>query len=202
MPFLARFELERSQWIAAALPRRAARAPRPSPAGSVTRSWGSRLARPYHFRAQIQSFQALAAPFPDEPEAMMPSRAAIPATGTPRFKIIDDRLFPHRLRHARDGQRIDRLVSMGGGTNGFDGTGQLSGFLQEYENKRRTPSLSCQEIGFLLAWEATSACGAPLSVKMVAARADLSEPSQRAIVLRLTKLRWLATPIGSPARAA
>src|SRR5271166_387089 len=26
-------------------------------------------------------------------------------------------------------------------------------------------------------WEPTSACGAPLSVKMVAARADLSEPS-------------------------
>jgi hypothetical protein len=26
--------------------------------------------------------------------------------------------------------------------------------------------------------------------------------SQRAIVVRLTKLRWLATPISSPARAA
>jgi hypothetical protein len=31
-------------------------------------------------------------------------------------------------------------------------------------------------------WEATSACGAPLWMKMVAARADLPEPSQRAIV--------------------
>src|SRR5271166_2481072 len=51
-------------------------------------------------------------------------------------------------------------------------------------------------------WQPTSASGAPLWMKMVAARADLSEPSQRAIVLRLTKLRWLATPSGSPARAA
>src|SRR5208337_702950 len=33
-------------------------------------------------------------------------------------------------------------------------------------------------------------------MKMVVARADLSEPSQRAIVLRLTKLRWLATRLG------
>ena len=34
----------------------------------------------------------------------------------------------------------------------------------------------------VLPWEPTSACGAPLWMKMVAARADLSEPSQWAIV--------------------
>ena len=67
------------------------------------------------------------------------------------------------------------------GTVGLDGT-------KIHANASRHSALS---------WEATSACGAPLSVKMVAARADLSEPTQRAIVLRLTKLRWLATPIGS-----
>jgi len=54
----------------------------------------------------------------------------------------------------------------------------------------------------LFSWQPTSACGAPLWMKMVAARADVSEPLQRAIVLRLTKLRWLATPSGSLARAA
>ncbi len=60
--------------------------------------------------------------------------------------------------------------------------------------------LRFREIG---SCQPASACGAPLWVKMgVAARADLSEPSQRAIVLRLIKLRWLTTPIGSPARAA
>ena len=37
-----------------------------------------------------------------------------------------------------------------------------------------------------IAKQPTSACGAPLWMKMVAARADLSEPSRRAIVLRLT----------------
>jgi len=38
----------------------------------------------------------------------------------------------------------------------------------------------------LFSWQPTSAAGAPLWMKMVAARADLSEPWQRAIVLRLT----------------
>src|SRR5271166_4303526 len=67
----------------------------------------------------------------------------------------------------------------------------------------------CIEVPFFVApgngehaWQPTSACGAPLWMKMVAARADFLEPSRRAIVLRLTKLRWLATPSGSPARAA
>jgi hypothetical protein len=46
----------------------------------------------------------------------------------------------------------------------------------------------------------TSACGAPLWMKMVAARAGLSEPRGRAIVLRLTSLRWLATPKNSGPR--
>ena len=36
---------------------------------------GSRLPRPYHFRARIQSFQAVAAPFPGEP--VLPSRQEI-----------------------------------------------------------------------------------------------------------------------------
>ena len=49
--------------------------------------------------------------------------------------------------------------------------------------------------------EPTSACGAPLWMKIGGA-GRFVEPARRAIVLRLTKLRWLATPIGSPARAA
>ena len=48
---------------------------------------GSRLPSPYHFRARIQSFQPVAAPFPgDSVFAVRPSRAAIPATETPLFK--------------------------------------------------------------------------------------------------------------------
>jgi len=48
---------------------------------------GPRLPRPYHFRARIQSFQAVAAPFPgDSRFAVEPSRAAIPASETPLFK--------------------------------------------------------------------------------------------------------------------
>jgi len=63
--------------------------------GCLTRAWsaavpdvvGPRLPRPYHFRARIQSFQAVAAPFPgDSRFAVEPSRAMIPATETPRFK--------------------------------------------------------------------------------------------------------------------
>src|SRR5271155_539810 len=43
---------------------------------------GSRLPRPYHFPARIQSFQAVAAPFPGElRSAVRPSRAEVP-TGT------------------------------------------------------------------------------------------------------------------------
>src|SRR5271169_5960336 len=43
----------------------------------------SRLPRPYHFRARIQSFQVVAAPFPGD--SVLPfrfSRAAMPATET------------------------------------------------------------------------------------------------------------------------
>jgi len=38
-----------------------------SAARPSTTSCGSRLPRPYHFRARIQSFQAVAAPFPGDP---------------------------------------------------------------------------------------------------------------------------------------
>jgi hypothetical protein len=44
---------------------------------------GSRLPRPYQFRARIQSFQAVAAPFPGD--SVLPS-GAISAIETPRFK--------------------------------------------------------------------------------------------------------------------
>ena len=50
---------------------------------------GSRLPSPYHFRARIQSFQAVAAPFPGNSVfAVRPSRGAIPARETPRFGEI------------------------------------------------------------------------------------------------------------------
>src|SRR5271154_3940798 len=51
---------------------------------------GSRLPSPYHFPARIQSFQAVAAPFPGD--SVVSSGAAIPATETSRFKKIEDRL--------------------------------------------------------------------------------------------------------------
>jgi hypothetical protein len=48
---------------------------------------GSPLPSPYHFRARIQSFQPVAAPFPgDSILPSGPSRAAIPAIETPLFK--------------------------------------------------------------------------------------------------------------------
>jgi hypothetical protein len=48
---------------------------------------GSRLASPYHFRARIQSFQTVAAPFPgDSVLPVRPSRAAVATIETPRFK--------------------------------------------------------------------------------------------------------------------
>jgi hypothetical protein len=51
---------------------------------------GSRLPGPYHFRARIQSFQPLAAPFPGDSVSSGPSRAAIPAPKTP-LSNTDDR---------------------------------------------------------------------------------------------------------------
>src|SRR5271156_6328026 len=48
---------------------------------------GSRFPSPYHFRARIQSFQAVAAPFPGD--SVLPSATK---HETPRFKKIDDRL--------------------------------------------------------------------------------------------------------------
>ena len=51
----------------------------------------SRSPRPYHFRARIQSFQAVAAPFPgDLRVAARSSRGAILATETPGFKSLRD----------------------------------------------------------------------------------------------------------------
>ena len=47
---------------------------------------GSTPPRPYHFRALIQSFQVVAAPFPGDSGLPSASRAAIPATEAPRFK--------------------------------------------------------------------------------------------------------------------
>ena len=63
--------------------------PEPRTVSRRTRSCGSRLPRPYHFRARIQSFQAVAAPFPgDSRSAVEPSRAALGsptrASGRPR----------------------------------------------------------------------------------------------------------------------
>jgi hypothetical protein len=45
----------------------AARQPKWRTVGRVPDVVGSRLPRPYHFRARIQSFQAVAAPFPGDP---------------------------------------------------------------------------------------------------------------------------------------
>ena len=50
------------------------------PRGRVPDLVGSRLPSPYHFRARIQSFQAVAAPFPGNSFLPSASRAAIPAT--------------------------------------------------------------------------------------------------------------------------
>ena len=54
-----------------------------------TRSCGSRLPRPYHFRARIQSFQTVAAPFPGDSVLRAPSVCALqlPA-GRPRYAIL------------------------------------------------------------------------------------------------------------------
>ena len=57
------------------------------PRGRIPDLVGSRPPRPYHFPARIQSFQGVAAPFPGGLRfAVTPSRAAIPATETRRFK--------------------------------------------------------------------------------------------------------------------
>jgi hypothetical protein len=56
---------EGRRWLSAYI---AARQPKwRGPRGRVPDVVGSRLPRPYHFRAQIQSFQAVAAPFPGDP---------------------------------------------------------------------------------------------------------------------------------------
>ncbi len=59
------------------------------PRARVPHLVGSRLPRPYHFRARIQSFQGVAAPFPgDSVLPSGPSRAVIPARETPRWDEI------------------------------------------------------------------------------------------------------------------
>ena len=55
---------------------------------------GLRLPRPYHFPARIQSFQAVAAPFPGDSVLPRASPAAIPTTETPRFP------FGLHIRHS------------------------------------------------------------------------------------------------------
>src|SRR5271170_5566208 len=52
---------EGRRWLSAYI---AARQPKWRKVGRVPDVVGSRLPRPYHFRARIQSFQAVAAPFP------------------------------------------------------------------------------------------------------------------------------------------
>jgi hypothetical protein len=49
---------------------------------------GSRLPSPYHFRARIQSFQAVAAPFPGDSVLPAASRAATPATAVCELRNI------------------------------------------------------------------------------------------------------------------
>ena len=51
---------------------------------------GSRLPSPYHFRARIQSFQALAAPFPGDSVLPRDERLAphLPGVGGPRYAIL------------------------------------------------------------------------------------------------------------------
>ena len=56
------------------------------PRAPVPHLVGSTPPRPYHFRALIQSFQVVAAPFPGDSGLPSASRAAIPATEAPRFK--------------------------------------------------------------------------------------------------------------------
>ena len=62
------------------------------PRGGVPDLVGSRLPRPYHFRARIQSFQAVAAPFPGN--SVLPSRPLAPHPGDRNASVqkIDDRL--------------------------------------------------------------------------------------------------------------
>ena len=55
---------------------------------------------------------------------------------------------------------------------------------------------------WLITKQPTSACGAPSMDENGGGAGRLVGASRRAIVLRLTSLRWLATPISSPARAA
>jgi hypothetical protein len=71
---------------------------------------GSRLPRPYHFRARIQSFQALAAPFPSRREtgaACAGGRGAPAARFFPRFLSFQSferrkiSLLVHRRRRIR-----------------------------------------------------------------------------------------------------
>src|SRR5271163_966509 len=55
------------------------------PRGRIPDLVGSRLPSPYHFRARIQSFQAVAAPFRGDPFLPSASIAAIPATAAWEF---------------------------------------------------------------------------------------------------------------------
>src|SRR5271168_4016165 len=73
---------------------------------------GSGLASPYHFRARIQSFQTVAAPFPGD--SVLPSGplvAAVPATETPRFKRST--IGSAVSRDGGTGTNIERLRNSG-----------------------------------------------------------------------------------------
>ena len=83
------------------------------PRARVPHLVASRPPRPYHFPARIQSFQTVAAPFPGD--SVLPSRssrAAIPATETPRFKRSTITLGDLR-RDGGVGTNIERLRNSG-----------------------------------------------------------------------------------------
>src|SRR5271163_154415 len=77
-----------------------------SVARPCTTSCGFAASEPYHFRARIQSFQAVAAPFPGD--SILPSRPLAPrspATETPRFKRSTIRLDDLRRGSGRNKYR-------------------------------------------------------------------------------------------------
>jgi hypothetical protein len=137
---------------------------------------GSRLPSPYHFRARIQSFQPVAAPFPgDSVFAVRPSRAALPAPKRLCSKT-DDR--PGDLRRA-DAVRtnIEQLRNSG------------KKFVERHDQGHGM---------FLIASVAASRSsagseGEAMSTRYVSALNDIADAPRRAIlrsVQRLTFAEW------------
>ena len=103
---------------------------------------GSRLPRPYHFRARIQSFQALAAPFPGRREtgaASAGGRGAPAARFFPRFLSFQSferrKISPlvHRRRIRQSPTKLVRAALPGaeaGCRSGLAGTLGHGGFLE------------------------------------------------------------------------